>query len=170
MLRWSGMRKKLETDYLAPSLRGHIRYYVTTYSKSPDHNGRAAIRFDGEEILRGSYWGDFLQNTTWEESLAHGSVFSYKGMPVDEYTIRTGTFDQKAFYGAFETFDSQRIEDSLQSADLLVRIFALLDRRCGKRRLAEMENAIRETPEILQRFYQIRCAAEGLQPAEEAAS
>ncbi len=42
MATWSGIRKKLETDYLAPSLRGHLQYYATSYSRSPDHEGRAA--------------------------------------------------------------------------------------------------------------------------------
>lgn len=32
MSSWSGIRKKLETEYLAPSLRGHIQYYATSYS------------------------------------------------------------------------------------------------------------------------------------------
>lgn len=27
MSSWSGIRKKLETEYLATSLRGHIQYY-----------------------------------------------------------------------------------------------------------------------------------------------
>ena len=40
MATWSGIRHKLETEYLAISLRGHIQYFVTTYSKSPDHEGR----------------------------------------------------------------------------------------------------------------------------------
>lgn len=29
MPTWSGIRKKLETEYLAQSLRGHIQYYAT---------------------------------------------------------------------------------------------------------------------------------------------
>ena len=37
MATWSGIRNKLETEYLALSLRGHIQYFATTYSKSPDH-------------------------------------------------------------------------------------------------------------------------------------
>ena len=53
MATWSGIRKKLETEYLAQSLQGHIQYYVTSYSKSPDHEGRAAIRYDGKEIIKG---------------------------------------------------------------------------------------------------------------------
>ena len=56
MATWSGIRNKLETEYLALSLRGHIQYFATTYSKSPDHEGRVAIRYNGKEIIKGNYW------------------------------------------------------------------------------------------------------------------
>ncbi|MFQ8833590.1 MAG: hypothetical protein ACLR7U_12480 [Ruthenibacterium lactatiformans] len=52
MATGSGIRKKLETEYLAQSLQGHIQYYATSYSRSPDHEGRAAIRYDGNEIIK----------------------------------------------------------------------------------------------------------------------
>ena len=48
-------KKKLETDYLAESLRGHMQYFATSYSRSPDHEGRAAIRYDGKEIIKGCF-------------------------------------------------------------------------------------------------------------------
>ncbi len=44
MPTWSGTRKKLETDYLCPALRGRVRYFATTYRESHDREGRAAIR------------------------------------------------------------------------------------------------------------------------------
>ena len=53
---WSGIRNKLENDYLCPALRGHIQYFATSYSKSADHEGRAAIRMDGVEVLRSNYY------------------------------------------------------------------------------------------------------------------
>ena len=34
MSTWSGIRNKLESDYLCPALRGHIQYFATSYSKS----------------------------------------------------------------------------------------------------------------------------------------
>lgn len=40
---WSSIRHKLETEYLTPSLRDHIQYFVTFYRKSPDHKDGAAI-------------------------------------------------------------------------------------------------------------------------------
>ena len=52
MATWSGIRKKLETEYLAQSLQGHIQFYATSYSRSHDHEGRAAIRYDGKEIIK----------------------------------------------------------------------------------------------------------------------
>ena len=76
---------------------------------------------------------------------------------------RNGEFDQNTFYRAFEEFNSQGIEESLRSDTLLVRIFAVLDRRCGKRRLLEMLNKINvdESP-VFQTFLQIRADAEKL--------
>ena len=56
---WSGIRNKLEKDYLCPALRGHIQYFATSYSNSAEHEGRAAIRMDGEEVLRSNYYTYF---------------------------------------------------------------------------------------------------------------
>lgn len=55
-MTWSGTRKKLEEDYLCPVLRGRVQYFATTYSKCPDHEGRAAILVDGVEVLKSSYY------------------------------------------------------------------------------------------------------------------
>ena len=49
---WSGMRNKLENNYLCPALRGRIQYFATSYWESHDQTGRAAIRLDGVEVLR----------------------------------------------------------------------------------------------------------------------
>lgn len=61
MATWSGIRKKLETEYLAQSLQGHIQFYATSYSRSHDHEGRAAIRYDGKEIIKGCYWNNWAK-------------------------------------------------------------------------------------------------------------
>ena len=147
MATWSGMRNKLESDYLAECLRGRIQYYVTTYKESHDREGRAAIRLDRKEILRGNYFN------TW----VNGEAF-----PVDETALELGAFDQRSFYNAFQAFDNQSIEDSLTSQNLLVRIFAILDRRVGKRRLLAMKDGILDEPEVFQAFYSIRAKAEQL--------
>ena len=81
---------------------------------------------------------------------------------IDDVALRLGVFDQRCFYRAFERFDNQSIEKSLISDDLIVRIFAILDRRVGKRRLLQIQKTIKDEPETFQEFFAIRAKAEGL--------
>lgn len=59
-------------------------------------------------------------------------------------------------------FDNQSIEKSLTSENLIVKIFAVLDKRTGKRKLISMRENIYEEPKIFQRFYFIRVKSEDL--------
>ena len=81
---------------------------------------------------------------------------------MDDTALRLGIFDQRCFYNAFAEFDQQSIEMSLKSENLIVRIFAVLDRRVGKRRLALMKETIAEESDTFREFYAIRIKAEGL--------
>ncbi len=162
MATWSGIKKKLETEYLAQSLRGHIQYYATSYSKSPDHEGRAAIRYDGKEIIKGCYWNNWMKaelfprDEKWEKRMTTENAY------MDDTALKLGVFDQRCFYRAFEEFDNQSIEESLASDNLIVRIFAILDRRTGKRRLLLIQKTIKDEPETFQEFFAIRAKAENI--------
>lgn len=159
---WSGIRQKLENDYLAASLRGHIQYYATSYSKSPDHNGRAAIRLDGKEIISGCYYNNWHQAHRFPEDDKYTRRMKKEFAFMDDTAMKLGIFDQRCFYRAFEEFDNQSIGKSLSSEDILVRIFALLDRRVGKRRLLTMKEHIQNECETIQLFFSIRAKAENI--------
>ncbi len=162
MATWSGIRKKLESEYLAKSLQGHIQYYATTYTRSHDHEGRAAIRYDGKEIIKDCYWykwtkaGQFPKDEKYERRMREENAF------MDDTALKLGVFDQRSFYAAFQEFDQQSIEKSLKSENLIVRIFAVLDRRVGKRRLLMMKDTIEQEPNTFKEFYAIRARAEGI--------
>ena len=162
MPTWSGMRKKLETEYLAQSLRGHIQYFVTTYRKSHDREGRAAIRYDGKEIIKGCYFNHWQKAHLFPKDEKYETRILTELAFMDDTALKLGVFDQRCFYGAFAEFDNQSIEASLNSDNLIVRIFAILDKRVGKRRLALMKENISNEPETFQEFYAIRANAEGL--------
>ena len=168
MPRWSGIRAKLENEYLAPSLRGRIRYFATTYSKCPDHEGRAAVLLDGEEILKSSYYEKMIIHSREFHRLYDGTGRDYGecwNQAFDEM-VKAGGFDQRVFYRAFEEFDVQSIEKSLDSSDPIVRLFALLDRRVGKRRLVALKERVSSEPDWLQPFYLLRFEAEGIRYSE----
>ena len=157
---WTKIRKKLEEEYLAYSLRGRIRYFCTSYSKCPDHEGRAAILLDGKQIISGSYreqWSNahlLPDDETREKRLRTEFAF------MDDTAVKLGMFDQRQFYSAFCEFDGQSIEESLASKNCLVRVFALLDRRVGRRRLMKLKETIGTEGEIFRIFFEIREKAE----------
>lgn len=163
MADWSAIRKKLEEDYLCPALRGRIQYFITMYRESHDRHGRAAIRFDGVEVLKSSYIEYLRQYNRNEEELER----TQPGMPGREQeellwnmTESDGCIDEIVFYSSFDEFDNQSIVKSLESKRPLVRVFALLDRRVGKRRLLAMRECMHEELDWVRMFYHIRMEAE----------
>ena len=170
MPTWSGTRKKLEQDHLCPALRGRIQYFATSYSKCPDHEGRAAIRLDGEEVLKSSYYEYCIAASEARreiEALSDSREISQERWEqVRQAALDSGSFDQRFFYRAFEEYDDQSIELSLESADPLVRVFALLDRRLGKRRLIAMREKMQNDLDWVRFFYNVRLEAEGINLTE----
>ena len=162
MSTWSKIRHKLENEYLADSLKGRIRYFATSYSKYPDHEGRAAILLDGKQIISGSYGEQWSKAHLLPKDETLETRLSEEFPYMDHTALKYGQFDQRCLYSAFYQFDRQSIEESLKSEDLLVRIFAILDRRVGKRTLLRFKDTISDEPEVFQTFYRIRTQAEGL--------
>lgn len=166
MKRWSHIRQKLEEDYLCTRLRGRVQYFATTYKKCHDREGRAAIRLDGVEICKSGYYNYLHAHTQAYRQLTEGTRRE-KWEKAEEIAMDQGEFDQRDFYLDFQEFENQSIEQSLQSPRPLVRIFALLDRRTGKRRLLSLaETMERELPWV-RVFYDVRMEAEGLERRNE---
>lgn len=166
MAKWSNIRNKLENEYLANSLRGHIQYVAVSYSKCPDHEGRFAVRYDGKEIFKSDgfkwHW-EYFEN--YYNNLEKNKDMSYNELWKTAYTetIKDGSFDQHCFYKAFEEFDNQSIEKSLNSENAIVRMLSLLDRRTGKRRLVSMKDRMENEPDWIKLFYRLRINAEKIQ-------
>ena len=162
MSSWSGIRKRMESEYLAESLKGDISYFATSYSRSPDHEGRAAIRYDGKEIIKGCYYHNWTKAESFPKDEKYERRMREEFAYIDDTAIKLGVFDQRCFYRAFDEFDNQSIEKSLYSDNLLVRIFAVLDRRVGKRKLISMKESIENEPDSIKEFFAIRMNAEGI--------
>ena len=131
---WSGIRKKSEQTYLCPSLKGRIQYFATSYSKCPDHEGRAAIRLDGKEVLKSNYYECCLKEYLVEKNIInkhHDLSSPEKWQKIHEETLKEGNFDQRDFYSAFQEFDNQSIEKSIESSNAIVCLMAILDYRLG---------------------------------------
>ena len=171
MLTWGAIRKRLEKDYLCSALRGRIQYFATSYSKSPDHEGRAAILMDGVEVLKSNYY-DYAKNYWTRYYEIRSDILEDENPKIPfqlayEGALNDGCFDNWFFYEAFRIFDNQSMEKSMVCNNPLVRVFALLDRRLGKRRLLALAETMEQELEWVRTFYMIRLKAEGLMPIEK---
>ena len=100
-------------------------------------------------IGKGEYWAEF-----WE-LLDH--------TPLESRTEYTG----EEFCEALEQYRNQDIRFSIHSQNLLVKMFAVLDRRVGKRTLLNLEGSVINHSEWLQQFYQLRITAESVLSIED---
>ncbi|MBE6755755.1 MAG: hypothetical protein E7555_04810 [Ruminococcaceae bacterium] len=162
---WSGMRKYLEEEMLAESLSGRIRYGCTSYAGMDDCkifevciDGKQVKRFSWETVNTYFIDNGFTQNKNpygereyWQEfqSLLERCSINDR----EEYT-------DEEFCSALERYRGSDIQKSISSENPLVRMFAVLDRRVGKRTLDKIKEDIENQPEWLKKFYKLRISAE----------
>ena len=80
---------------------------------------------------------------------------------LDKYPVSERTeYTDNEFCDALEQYRNQEIQSSIQSSNPLVRMFAILDRRVGKRTLNRLREEIDAQPLWLQGLYRIRMDAE----------
>ena len=173
---WSGVRKRLERDLLCENLRGRVQYFLTHYHGAPDDYGRFSLRVDGEEIIFAHPYNDlavsrlseqvreeFGEERDWltldeEDPERYETIFR-------EADLRAIRCDQMEIYHiirALRTYLSQPVQESIHSENPAVRMFAVLDRRVGKRTLRTLRSELDEQPPWLRPIYQLRFEAEGL--------
>ncbi len=162
---WSDMRKQLEETNICQSLKGRIQYFATRYKKSHDEEGRVAIRLDGQEVLKSCFYDWYRKRYKAEDSfvLPAGKLGYWEYFDlINIETHNLAGFDQYGFYKAFYQYQNHSIEENLACPDPIVRLFTILDKRVGKRRLKRILPEVESQPEWLQFFYQLRLKSEGI--------
>lgn len=79
----------------------------------------------------------------------------------EEILHRQGVFSEYDFLVAIDEWTNTSIDAGLASENDLVRSFAMIDRRLGKRRLRQVVLSPQEPP-IVHMLYELRCSAEGM--------
>lgn len=161
-ISFSDMRKKLEQENICSSLRGRVQYFATRYRKVHYQEGRIGICFDHKEVFQSSFLEWAIARGKYSEQISSLSEKQYREN-MDLWDEEVGWhigFDHFRFYSAFYEYDNQSIEKSLVSDDDLVRLFAILDKRVGKRRLKIIEERISKEPVWIQCLFFLRKDAE----------
>ena len=69
-------------------------------------------------------------------------------------------YTDEEFCNALENYRHQDIHENLQSNNPLIRMFAILDRRVGKRTLTKLKSELDKQPNWLRQIYLLRIEAE----------
>ena len=162
---WSGMRKYLEQEMLAESLQGRIRYGCTSYV-GMDGCHIFEICIDGKQVKRFSWEtvnSYFIDNgyTSNKNPSGIGEYWAEFWSLLDKYPVTDRTeYTDEEFCNALENYRHQDIHENLQSNNPLIRMFAILDRRVGKRTLTKLKSELDEQPNWLRQIYLLRIEAE----------
>ncbi len=177
-MTWSRTRKRLEQDLLCPALRGRVQYFLTRYHGAPDNYGRFAVRLDGREIVFANPYNErevlrisrqvkaeLGETRNWAELYEtdkprYDEIFRL----TDARCIENAVMEPYHIADALREYLNAPISDALSSDNPAVRMFAVLDRRVGKRRLVRLAASADAQPAWLRAIYQARLSAEGFAP------
>ena len=144
----SNLRKDF-LERLAPCVRNRVKVFWTTY---PHEQERAAFLIDGQEILQ------VYDHMVYRE--LHYNPGSLEEQMLAEREIINSSF----FIGAVLKFSTLSREQALASTNPVIRAFALLDKRVGKRALLAQD--ARDDSRFVQRLLRLRLESEGMQIPE----
>ena len=147
---WTKIRKKL-LETLPESLKGKIDFQMAAYRfgwRSIDKGHQLptiTIMYNGEIVLRTYQYLDYIKNNYHYEM--YDRLY----------------FDTDHFLDSFRKYHSMKHYDACRLDDVYFRLFALLDRRVGKRTLVRMMSDLNRCliPE-LSRICRIRFEVEGI--------
>lgn len=162
---WSGMRRYLEQEMLAESLKGRIRYNCTAYTGM---NGcRLFEVFIDDKLIKRFSWETvnsyFIDNGYTDNHNPYGVREYWQGFwtLLEQYPINARTeYTDEEFCDALKMYRNQDISCSIQSENPIVKMFAMLDRRTGKRTLVKLKEKPYSQPEWLQELYLLRITAD----------
>lgn len=130
-MKWSKLKKTIE-DKFTDEVKGRVNIFTTRYTTGSFFMVRGWITIDKVEIANFS---------TPENSNKFGwnTPDIDKRIPDEERSdgkaVEKGEFSQWDFMDACWSYININIEEALASENPILRSFAVIDKRCGKRRL-----------------------------------
>jgi len=118
------------------------------YRKIKDEEGLKGIPFNDD-------W-DVMFNSPERQELVRASDRA------EEMLLTQNVFNAYHLYAPFMEYSSLSIDEALQSEHIIIRAYAMLDRRLGKRRLIKFNFNLQDTHPLILAFFKIRCDVEGI--------
>lgn len=156
---WSALNNQL-SDLLCDELKNRVTYFLTRYHKVHNSYGRAAIRVDNKELVCFSWIEMYHQDYDAEEVWKETGVWDYHNPELKKKWDADAVYSDMDFLSAAALYLNMPIQEALFSDNYIIRIFAVLDRRIGKRTLQKIreKKEYDSLPAWVRQFYELRVA------------
>lgn len=153
---WSVLNKQL-TDFLCDDLKKRVSYFLTRYHKVHNSYGRAAILLDGREAVCFSWTAMYQQDRDLDEFWKETGIWAPDNPELKRKWDRDAVYCDMDFLSAAAAFLQMPIKEALNSDNYIIRMFAIMDRRVGKRTLFEIrKEEYQNLPVWVRKFYELR--------------
>jgi len=154
---WSALNKQL-TDFICDELKTRISFFLARYHKVHNSYGRAAILLDGRELVCFSWTEMYHQEQDLHEVWEETGVWDDGNLDLKEKWDKNATYCDMDFLSAATEFLQMPVKEALNSDNYIIRVFAILDRRVGKRtlRAIKQQEAYFNYPDWVRQFYELR--------------
>ena len=149
-MQWSKLKSRIKS-FIAPELRDRIDFHLTSYRESHDGADKVWITIDGERVFDCKHYPH-----EWAADAAYADGLG--GDEIKSALADVGIHGPKDFGYAIRAYLDTPVDQALQSSDPLVRAFAIVDRRVGKRTLAKLDLSDCDHA-LINAFYNLRCGS-----------
>ena len=159
---WSKTRKAME-ERLAPSLKGRVfydfEYCRPHYCTEPPATSKCHCEFCSYHL----FFRIVIDKQEKVMIANSGVYYKSKCYPTDEEKRRKGPFEVADVTEAMHLYlNVYSIRECLNGENSLTYLFAVLNRRIGKRTVLKLYRDMEKEPQWIQRFIRLRAEAEGV--------
>jgi hypothetical protein len=146
-MQWSKLKSRIK-GLLSPEFRERIDFHVTSYRKSHDGADKVWIMIDGVRIFSCNYYHS-------ERATAEAFYSGLRDKQIKAYLDEREIHTPRDFGEAMRQYLDMPIADALGSSNPLLKAFAIVDRRVGKRTIEQLEISDSEHT-LVKAFYELR--------------
>jgi hypothetical protein len=149
-MQWSKLKSRIKSR-IAPELRDRIDFHLTSYRKSHDGADKVWVTIDGKRVFNCKHYVE----ARW---VAAAFFSGLNGSEITSALAEVGIHGPEDFGRAIRCYLDLPVTEALKSPDPIVRAFAIVDRRVGKRTLAKLDLSDCDHA-LVNAFYDLRCSS-----------
>ncbi len=142
---------------ICPELRDRVDFHLTNYRQSHDGADKVWISIDGERIFSCKHY-------SYEKAAAEAFYCGLRGSEITSVLGMVEIHSPGDFGSAMRDYLDLPIHSALDSANPLIRAFAIIDGRVGKKKFAKLEVSNSDHP-LVQAFFWLRVKPGHIQQA-----